>query len=136
MPRGRHLSHLNQRTDLMIPSTLPLTGTSTGTFSPRTASLDRGTPATHPAVVRDVDAVSACGKEHGIVQSHLSILADLAEEHNVVFAFRPVNPLATQLLEQGYPTKGLNVKGKSADWGPMAGFIPVSQRFSKLAGMQ
>jgi hypothetical protein len=85
-------------------------------------------------IVCGADAVRACGSEHGIVGSHLIILADLAKKNDVVFGFRPVNSLATQLLEQGYPTKGLNIKGKSSDWGPMAGFIPVGQEFSKLAG--
>jgi hypothetical protein len=85
-------------------------------------------------IVCGVDAVRACGSEHGLVGNHLAILADLARKSDVVFGFRPVNSLATQLLEQGYPTKGLNIKGKSSDWGPMAGFIPVSQEFSKITG--
>ncbi|MFT5962165.1 MAG: hypothetical protein ACI8WM_002502 [Burkholderiaceae bacterium] len=88
----------------------------------------------HNQIVRGVNAVRARSSEHGIVDSHVSILSDLAEDCNVVFGIRPVNPLATQLLAQGYPTKGLNIKGKSADWGPMAGFIPVQQAFSKLVG--
>jgi hypothetical protein len=95
---------------------------------------------THAAVPHDlicgIDAVRACGAEHGIVGSHLSILSDLATRDDVVFGFRPVNSLATQLLEQGYPTKNLHIKGKSADWGPMAGFIPVQQKLSKLAGVE
>ena len=86
------------------------------------------------APVCGLDAVSALGSEHGIVISHLAILAALAEELDIVFAFRPVNPLATQLIEQNYPTKNLTIKGKSSDWGPMAGFIPVRQEWSKLAG--
>ena len=86
------------------------------------------------ALVCGLDAVSALGSEHGIVISHLAILAALAEELDIVFAFRPVNPLATQLIEQNYPTKNLTIKGKSSDWGPMAGFIPVRQEWSKLAG--
>ncbi|MBC7502686.1 MAG: adenylate cyclase, partial [Herminiimonas sp.] len=86
------------------------------------------------APVCGLDAVSALGCEHGIVISHLAILAALAEELDIVFAFRPVNPLATQLIEQGYPTKDLSIKGKSANWGPMAGFVPVLQELSKLAG--
>ncbi|MDY7575431.1 anthrax toxin-like adenylyl cyclase domain-containing protein [Actimicrobium sp. CCI2.3] len=86
------------------------------------------------AIVCGIEAVRARGSEHGIVDSHLTILSDLATKNDVVFGFRPVNPLATQLLEQGYPTKGLTIKGKSADWGPMAGFIPVLQELSKIAG--
>lgn len=118
----------------MISSTLPSTGSLAGTSSSRDIAPEAITSTEYLGIVRGLGAVGACDKEHGIVQSHLSILADLAEERDVVFAFRPVNPLATELLEQGYPTKDLNIKGKSADWGPMAGFIPVSQKFSKLAG--
>ncbi len=103
-------------------------------FSQQSSSQLNSRSTQSSAIVCGIDAVRACGSEHGIVDSHLSILSDLAKKNNVVFGFRPVNPLATQLLEQGYPTKDLNIKGKSADWGPMAGFIPVLQRFSKTAG--
>lgn len=104
-------------------------------FSNSEPPLYVGAPSVFPSkIVCGIDAVQACGNEHGIVGQHLSILSDLANKHDVVFGFRPVNPLATQLLAQGYPTKGLAIKGKSADWGPMAGFIPVLQKFSKLAG--
>lgn len=120
--------------DLMISSTPPSTGPLVRTFFSREVAPDGRTSASHRAIASGVENVSGCGREHGIVQSHLSILADLAEQRNVVFAFRLVNPLATQLLEQGYPTKDLNIKGKSADWGRMAGFIPVLQQLSKLAG--
>ncbi len=85
-------------------------------------------------IVRGIGAVSACGEEHGLVDSHLGILAAVAQKQRVAFGFRPVNRFATQLIRQGYATKGLDIKGKSADWGPMAGFLPVAQKFSKLAG--
>jgi toxin LF subunit len=85
-------------------------------------------------ITAGINAVRLCGKEHGMVLDHLQKLADFAEQHNIVFAIRPTNYLATQLIAHGFPTKGIEVKAKSADWGPMAGFIPVHQEFSKLNG--
>ena len=98
------------------------------------SSERRPEAATDDGVVRGIDAVRACGNAHGLVDTHLPILAGVAQREKVAFGVRPVNRLATQLIRLGYPTKGLSIKGKSADWGPMAGLIPVSQRFSKLAG--
>ena len=45
---------------------------------------------------------------------------------------RPVNPHSTDLIAQNYYTKGMGIKGKSSDWGPHAGTIPVDPRYSKL----
>ncbi|QLK63728.1 hypothetical protein GE278_21685 (plasmid) [Enterobacteriaceae bacterium Kacie_13] len=57
---------------------------------------------------------------------------DLFSEINCIISIRPVDNLATELIESGYPTKGFHIKGKSASWGPQAGFICEEQRFSKL----
>lgn len=50
----------------------------------------------------------------------------------VIIMSRPVNPDATELIISGAATKGMNVKGKSSNWGPQKGYIPVEQRYSKL----
>ncbi|QPW26560.1 adenylate cyclase [Edwardsiella ictaluri] len=68
----------------------------------------------------------------GIAHEHLLPLQRLANEINCIISFRPVDNLATELIESGYPTKGFHIKGKSASWGPQAGFICEEQRFSKL----
>jgi len=68
----------------------------------------------------------------GIVYSHLIPLQQLASDLNCIISFRPVDSLATDLIESGHPTKGFHIKGKSASWGPQAGFICVDQSFSKL----
>lgn len=68
----------------------------------------------------------------GIVPSHLIKLQSIAREHRCLIGVRPVDRFATDLIEAGYPTKGFHIKGKSANWGPQAGFICVDQRFSKL----
>ncbi|MGL6001083.1 MAG: anthrax toxin-like adenylyl cyclase domain-containing protein [Plesiomonas sp.] len=68
----------------------------------------------------------------GIAHKHLLPLQCLANEINCIISFRSVDNLATELIESGYPTKGFHIKGKSASWGPQAGFICEEQRFSKL----
>ncbi|HEU4621728.1 MAG TPA: anthrax toxin-like adenylyl cyclase domain-containing protein [Burkholderiaceae bacterium] len=77
-----------------------------------------------------------CGEEanarSGIVASHIEALKLVAKQQKAILMFRPVNELATGLLENNAAAKGMNVKGKSSDWGPMAGYIPVDQGLSKL----
>ncbi|MDL4454938.1 anthrax toxin-like adenylyl cyclase domain-containing protein [Klebsiella michiganensis] len=41
--------------------------------------------------------------------------------------------MATDLIENGHPTKGFHIKGKSANWGPQTAFICAEQELSKLA---
>lgn len=67
-----------------------------------------------------------------MVPSHANAFLDVARRRNEVIMVRPVNRLCTSLIEEGYATKGLHVKGKSSDWGPQAGMICVNQAFSKL----
>lgn len=76
--------------------------------------------------------VSHIKDKTGIVPAHLIPLQKVASEHNCIIGVRPVDKLATALIEAGHPTKGFHIKGKSASWGPQAGFICVEQRFSKL----
>lgn len=70
----------------------------------------------------------------GIPATHLKTLSNYAIQKNLIYGIRPISPLATSLIEAGYPTKPLSIKGTSADWGPQAGFICVDQNFSKLVG--
>lgn len=76
--------------------------------------------------------VSQIKDKTGLVPAHLIPLQKVASEHNCIIGIRPVDKLATALIEAGHPTKGFHIKGKSASWGPQAGFICVEQRFSKL----
>lgn len=68
----------------------------------------------------------------GVVPKHLLPLQCLASELNCIIGVRPIDKLATELIASGYPTKGFHIKGKSACWGPQAGFICEQQYFSKL----
>lgn len=68
----------------------------------------------------------------GIAEKHLTPLLAFAEKEKLVVSFRPVERAATGLINAGYPTKNFHIKGKSANLGPMAGFIPVEQHLSKM----
>lgn len=70
----------------------------------------------------------------GLVASHIQQFIELAKSKGTYLLFRPVNKLSTSLIERGAATKGMNVHGKSSDWGPMAGFIPFDQDLSKKHG--
>lgn len=67
-----------------------------------------------------------------ILPEHAEILSRVARETDLVILVRPVNEHATMRIRQGAATKNMKIKGKSSDWGPHKGFIPVLQRFSKL----
>lgn len=68
----------------------------------------------------------------GMVPSHAEQYLKVADDKNVVILARPVNRSSTQLLIENAAAKGMNVKGKSANWGPQIGYIPFKQRYSKL----
>jgi hypothetical protein len=68
----------------------------------------------------------------GMVPSHAEAFLNIAVEKDIVILGRPVNPDATTLIANDAATKGMNLKGKSANWGPHKGYIPVNQKYSKL----
>lgn len=109
-------------------SSLPASVSTPDILSPRTSS---DTAAVFPGLITDRQTVIS---QTGIAAEHLAPLQALAEEQQLVISFRPVEATATSLISAGYPTKNFNIKGKSANWGPMAGFIPVNQFYSKLCG--
>lgn len=52
----------------------------------------------------------------------------------MIIGVRPIDARSTTLIQsREYSSKGLLIKGKSSDWGPMAGFIPVDQSLAKLS---
>lgn len=72
--------------------------------------------------------------DQGIPQKDLLSLLQYVKRKGIILLLRPVEPIAKSLHEAAqYPTKNFNIKGKSASWGAWAGFIPVNQRYSKLA---
>lgn len=70
----------------------------------------------------------------GMPAQHQKIFSQVANKKDFIIGVRPVDPSSTSLIESGeYSSKNLAVKAKSADWGPMAGFIPVNQSLAKLS---
>ncbi len=55
-----------------------------------------------------------------------------AKKRDEIIIIRPVNKKMLTRLEEGAYTKGMNVKGKSANSGIANGYIPKKQKFSKL----
>lgn len=73
----------------------------------------------------------------GLPEIHQQAIARVANEENIIIGIRPVDPKSTSLIESGeYSSKGLTIKGKSADWGPHSGFIPVNQQYAKKSGRE
>lgn len=70
----------------------------------------------------------------GLVPSHIENFKKVASEQQTYILFRPVNKLSTSLIQKGAATKGMEVHGKSSNWGPMAGYIPFDQDLSKKYG--
>lgn len=76
--------------------------------------------------------IEKISKKTGIVKTHLIPILQIAKETQQIISFRPVDRMSTGLIEEGYPTKGFAIKGKSSNHGPQSGFICVDQNFSKL----
>lgn len=75
--------------------------------------------------------------ETGLPVSHQQVLTNIANKENIIIGIRPIDPKSTSLIESGeYSSKGLSIKGKSSDWGPHSGFIPVKQKFAKKSGRE
>lgn len=69
----------------------------------------------------------------GVRAEHLTALAKEAAHQDAVIGIRFVEPAASKLIASGYQSKNLSVKGKTSNWGPMRGLVPVDQALSKLA---
>ena len=88
--------------------------------------------------MRGQDAISGSGIPQRVVEAWQQI----ARDNNTLIAIRPVNADATDLIDIGLgqgidiATKGLNVKGKSSDFGLQAGLIPFDAELSKVIGNQ
>ncbi|MGI9283713.1 MAG: anthrax toxin-like adenylyl cyclase domain-containing protein [Endozoicomonas sp.] len=73
-------------------------------------------------------------ENQGIPPDYLKRTQAVSNRENVIIAIRPVELICQTLIEEGFQSKPLSIKGKSSNWGPMAGLIPVDQHFSKLSG--
>lgn len=97
--------------------------------------------ATHPLEVatsqppsfRHIDFIAGDDaiQQSGLVRLHVAALQSIAMRYKTILMFRPVNRLSTGLLQANGVAKGMHIKAKTSDWGPMAGFIPSDQGLSK-----
>lgn len=69
----------------------------------------------------------------GIPRSHMAAFQAVANAKNCVVMSRAVGTSCTQLIEEGYASKGFHVKAKSCNWGPMAGFVLEDPNLTKRA---
>jgi len=67
----------------------------------------------------------------GISLLHANSFLTVAAEQACVILTRTPGPACLMPLAEGYDAKGFHVKGKSCDWGPMAGFICAEPLFNK-----
>jgi Anthrax toxin LF subunit len=72
-------------------------------------------------------------KKSGIPTAHATRIEAIAAEKSTFILIRAVNPRSLALLVN-HKVKGLDIHGKSADWGPQAAYIPVDAALSKAAG--
>lgn len=96
------------------------------------SSADQPNDATQETNDPVIAAFERARENTGIVSSHLLPLQKVAAQTNSIIGIRPVENVATGLIEAGHPTKDFHIKGKSANWGPQAGLICTDQAFSKL----
>ncbi|MFQ5763765.1 MAG: anthrax toxin-like adenylyl cyclase domain-containing protein, partial [Rhodospirillales bacterium] len=104
-------------------------------FAPSLPPAGQPLPGRKPPPSFSVDwrlSGSFAVKWSGIPFSHAKAIRQAAIDDDAVIMVRPVNPDSTALILQGAATKGMNVKGKSSNWGPQRGYIPTRQRYSKL----
>ncbi|PMJ92122.1 anthrax toxin-like adenylyl cyclase domain-containing protein [Vibrio sp. 10N.261.55.A7] len=70
-------------------------------------------------------------QDMGIPIEHCTAFQTVARDTNTVIATRSVGVYATELIREGYASKGYHVKAKSCDWGPMAGFVLADPSLGK-----
>lgn len=113
---------------------LPGAGSPAASEAHATAESSTGAAPAHPfsldhipGILKEDDAIKASG----FVPWHKVILSAVAKDQNVFLLFRPFNPDCTDLLAEGCVAKPPQIKAKSADWGPMQGYIPFDPGLSK-----
>ena len=72
--------------------------------------------------------------ENGMTERDVYACKRAADQLNEIIIFRSTGPWSKRWLEETppYPSKNFHVKGKSSDWGPMAGFVPYDGSYSKV----
>lgn len=71
---------------------------------------------------------------NGMTLVDMEAIGLVATALNEIIIFRSTGPWSLPWITRNFPTKSFHVKGKSSDWGPMAGFVPYRSEFSKKGG--
>ena len=119
--------------DAAPASTADSTPTRSGDDStPTRTAADKGDRPRSGADAIDPERRAIAIRESNVVPEHAEAFSKVARESGEIIMMRPVNPHATERIVSGAATKGMNIKGKSADWGPQRGMIPVDPIYSKM----
>jgi hypothetical protein len=70
-------------------------------------------------------------RNEGISSVHAQSFLAAAKQEDCVILTRTPGKACLGPLTEGYDAKGFHIKGKSCDWGPMAGFLCVEPFFNK-----
>lgn len=69
--------------------------------------------------------------DQGMTGQDMEAVRRVAEKRNEIIMFRDTGCWSRPYIALGHPTKPFHVKGKSSDWGPHAGLVPLNSEFSK-----
>ncbi|MCT7979832.1 CyaA/EF/ExoY family adenylyl cyclase toxin [Laspinema olomoucense] len=70
-------------------------------------------------------------KAEGFPEQHAQAFKDVAKGENCAILTRTPGVACEGLLAEGYDGKGFHIKGKSCNWGPMAGFVCLDPLMNK-----
>lgn len=103
--------------------------------TPVSSSSRPATPGefSHPAMLKGTEAIDYLVKAYGMDAEDLRRGIALANKHNIIYGFRVPNPYVPSLLKEGLPAKGIEIKPKTSELGPIAGYIPLDQSLSKAS---
>lgn len=69
--------------------------------------------------------------DQGMTNNDIAATLRVAARRNEIIIFRDTGRWSRPYIDAGHPTKPFHVKGKSSDWGPQAGLVPLNSEFSK-----
>lgn len=67
----------------------------------------------------------------GMTHRDMAATARVAVARDEIIIFRDTGCWSRPYIANGHPTKPFHVKGKSSDWGPQAGLVPLDSEYSK-----
>lgn len=70
----------------------------------------------------------------GISLLHAESFLEVSKSTGCIIMTRTPGEACLGLLAEGHDAKGFHIKGKSCDWGPMAGFLCAEPLFNKAGG--